>query len=256
MLFFHVGRSLACPNGKPLRLSSKANRRSGKAVRQSRALSASNPGLKPRLVGVEAKGRDAWEGEAMRTFRPWMALLAGTAALVACSDSGPANGDGNSLVANTNGQGATAQVQVPDACTFIPRAELESLIGYELRDGDPQDVPAGESQCDFERPPGMYVTRTFEKKLLPEAAGFSSIVITTYRTTAERFAEGRELAGESDLPGVGDAAYLIGPNLMHVRAGNRGFSMRVHVDQPETEVGRAALRDAMVALGKAGVAKL
>ena len=194
----------------------------------------------------------------MRTTRAWMLALAGTALITACGGSDTAGEGGNGPAAEAASEAAApaAQAAVPDACTFIPKAELETLVGYELRDGDPQDVPPGESQCDFERPPGMYVTRTFEKQLLPEASGFGSIVITTYPTTADSFAEGRQLAGESDLAGVGDAAYLIGPNLMHVRSGNRGFSMRVHVDQPETDAGRAALREAMATLGKAGVAKL
>ena len=34
----------------------------------------------------------------------------------------------------------------------------------------------------------------------------------------------------TDVPGVGDDAYLNGPDLLFVRVGNRGFSVRIYTD--------------------------
>jgi hypothetical protein len=153
---------------------------------------------------------------------------------------------------------AAAAVSVPDACTFIPKAELESLIGRELREGKRRDMPPGFFQCDFATPPQMSVTRRFNNPPLPEAAGFSSVTITTNPTSPNTFAESRRLmqADAEDVPGIGDAAYLYGPAMIYVRVGNRGFSIRLHVNTPSTEAGRARLRAVMLSLARAGVAKL
>lgn len=145
-----------------------------------------------------------------------------------------------------------------EACAFIPRTELESLIGRELREGKRRDMPPGFSQCDFSTPPQMYVKRRFDNPPLPEAAGFSSVTITTNPTTAATFAESRRLvqADAEDVSGIGDAAYLYGPAMIYVRVGNRGFSVRLHVNAPTTDAGKARLRAVMLSLARAGVAKL
>jgi hypothetical protein len=153
---------------------------------------------------------------------------------------------------------AAAAVSVPDACSFIPKAELESLVGRELRDGKRHDMSPGLFQCDFETPPQMYVTRRFNNPPLPEAAGFSSVTITTNPSSPNTFAESRRLmqADAEDVPGIGDGAYLYGPAMIYVRVGNRGFSIRLHVNTPSTDAGRARLRQVMLSLARAGVAKL
>jgi hypothetical protein len=153
---------------------------------------------------------------------------------------------------------ARATSSVPDACSFIPKAELERLIGRELRDGKPKDMPPGLYQCDFTTPPKMYVKRQFNNPPLPEAAGFSSVVITTNPTTPSTFAESRRVmqANAEDVTGVGDAAFFNGPAMIYVRVGNRGFSIRLHVNAPTTDAGRARLKDVMLSLARAGVARL
>jgi hypothetical protein len=147
---------------------------------------------------------------------------------------------------------------IPDACAFIPRAELESLIGRELREGRRRDMPPGFSQGDFSSPPQLSATRRFHDPPLPEAAGFSSVTITTHPTTAKTFAESRDALKENatNVPGIGDAAYMHGPALIYVRVGNRGFSIRLHVNEPKTEAGKSQLRAVMLSLAHAGVAKL
>ena len=144
-----------------------------------------------------------------------------------------------------------------DACTFIPKAELEKLIGRELRDGKPREMSPGLSQCDFATPPQMYVKRRFDNPPLPEAAGFSSVTITTMPTSPNTFAESRRvMANAEDVRGIGDAAFFSGPAMIFVRVGGRGFSIRLHINSPSTDAGRARLREVMLSLARAGVSKL
>jgi hypothetical protein len=150
-----------------------------------------------------------------------------------------------------------AAASVPDACTFIPKEELERLIGRELRDGKRKDMPPGLFQCDFTTPPQMYVKRRFNNPPLPDAAGFSSVVITTNPTTPGTFAESRRtMQPNEDVPGIGDGAFLYGPAMIYVRVGNRGFSIRLHVNAPSTDAGRTRLREVMLSLARAGVARM
>jgi hypothetical protein len=187
------------------------------------------------------------------------ALLAsgGTILLSACDKSGPANRVDNLSEPGTQPD-SSESTPVPDACTFIPKAELERLVGRELRDGDRNDAPAGFSQCDFETPTGSATTRTFDNPPLPDAAGFSSVTITTHPTSAQTFAQSRQAIGSAAEPvtGIGDAAYFEGAGTIHVRAGNRGLGIRLHVSEPETEAGRQTLRKVMLSLATSGAARL
>src|SRR5688572_6373770 len=148
--------------------------------------------------------------------------------------------------------------QILDACVLIPKAELEKLVGRELRDGVKQDAPPPMSECSFETPPGAYVKRRFENPALPDAAGFGSLTVTTFATTAATFAESRKMmgAGSPEIPGVGDGAFLSGPATIFARVGMRGFSIRLYVNAPTTDAGRARLQDVMLNLARAGVAHL
>jgi hypothetical protein len=148
--------------------------------------------------------------------------------------------------------------QIPDACAFIPKAELEKLVGHELRDGVKKDAAPPMSQCSFTTPPGASITRQFENPALPAAAGFDSLTVTTFATTVATFAESRKMmgAGSPEIPGVGDGAFLSGPAMIFVRVGTRGFSVRVYVNAPTTDAGRARLQEVMLTLARAGVAKL
>jgi hypothetical protein len=151
-----------------------------------------------------------------------------------------------------------AKANVPDACSFIPKSELERLIGWELRDGKPKDMSPGLSQCDFTTPPPAYVTRRYDNPMLPEAAGFSSVVITTFPTTPETFAENRRVmpGGVRDIPTYGDDAFTYGPAMIYVRVGNRGFSIRLHVNDPKTQQAKVTLFDLLLRLARAGINRL
>jgi hypothetical protein len=152
----------------------------------------------------------------------------------------------------------TASAPVRDACTLISHTQLEKTVGYELREGEPGDAGPGTSRCSFETPAGMYVTRTFDDPPLPEASGFESVVITTYPSTPESFARFRQglAINAEDVAGIGDDAHFYGPAMIYVRSGGHGMSIRLHVNEPETDEGRARLRGVMLELAEAGVAGL
>lgn len=184
-------------------------------------------------------------------------LMVAAILLVGCG-SGGQPGSNEAAVGSGETLPTAATTKVPDACTFIPKSELEGLVGRELRDGDRNDMPAGFSQCDFETQPQSATTRTFEHPPLPEAAGFSSVTITTHPTTPGTFAQSRQAIGNSaeSVSRIGDEAYFEGPAVIHVRAGDRGLGMRLHVSEPKTEAGRQTLRAVMLSLAKAGAERL
>lgn len=146
---------------------------------------------------------------------------------------------------------------MPDACAFFARAELEANVGWELRDGEKEDAPPGFSSCDFAMPPQMSITRTFPNPPLPQSVGFSSLMINTHPSDASRFASARQQLGAAvkEVSGVGDAAYFNGPNQLHVRVGNRGFSLRIYT-RASTDADWATVREVMLTLGRLGASKL
>jgi hypothetical protein len=164
---------------------------------------------------------------------------------------------GESSTANDAAPADLSSVKVPDACSFIPREELEAAVGCQLRDGVVKDAPPGFYKCDFTMPPGMSTTKTFPNPPLPESANFGSLIVNTNPVTEANFAESRRLIGPAgeDVQGIGDAAYFYGPALIYVRVGNRGFSIRVYAD-PKTDSDKAKLREVMLSLARLGVTKL
>jgi hypothetical protein len=181
------------------------------------------------------------------------------AALAAgCGDSAS---DGNSGVAATGAQGSSSEesraaVEVPDACTFFAKADLESAVGWELREAEPENVPDG-SVCNFDIQRGIDTTRTFPNPALPRSIGFSSVVIGISAADPEAVAEIRQLdpAAFEDVAGLGDDAYYLGPNLLHVRVGDRSFSVRINSDA-SSEADVAKVRAVILALARSGVSKL
>jgi hypothetical protein len=188
----------------------------------------------------------------------FLLLFAGLLILTGCGRSGsdevaldetPATASANTPPAMT--------AEVPDACTFFSRAELEEIVGWELREGEPEDAPVGSSACDFESPPLMYVTRTFSDPALPQSVDFSSLMINTHPSDAKGFAEFREMLGAEgeDVPGIGDGAYFYGPDLLYVRVADRGFSMRIYTNAG-TDADWARVRDVMLTLARLGASRL
>lgn len=182
------------------------------------------------------------------------ALCAVTAALLlaACNrerDAGSANAPAEPR------EGTVASADVPNACTFIPKAELEAAIGWELREGEPQSVPDG-SSCEFRKQLGSRATKTFPNPAIPSAVGFTSLTISISSVDPEAVAEVRRLAPAEfeDVPGLGDAAYFLGPDL-HVRVRNRGFGLRINPDAQSPD-DQAKVRRVLLALGRTGTARL
>ena len=140
---------------------------------------------------------------------------------------------------------------------FFDPIELEQMLGWELGDGDPESALPGAYACDFDVRPLFYVTRTYENPPLPESVGFDSLVINTYPQNAQEFEEFRELLAEDaeDVSGIGDRAYFYGFDMLYVRVGGKGFSLRIHTDA-QTDEDRALVREVMLTLARKGAAKL
>lgn len=188
-----------------------------------------------------------------------MIMMSVVAALAASAcGSGNQAGSNTGQVREAGDNGAVAAVAVPDACTFFARAELESAIGSELREGEPQSVAdQSESSCRFRKQLGSKAARTFPDPALPGSLGFDSVTVSTSSADPEAVAEIRKLdpAAFEDAPGVGDDAYFLGPALLHVRVGNRGFSLRINPD-PQSLDDQAKVREVMLALAKTGASRL
>jgi hypothetical protein len=177
-------------------------------------------------------------------------------ALAACAGDAPGDAVPADAPAAATDEVTAAAADVPDACTFFTRAELEEQLGWELRDGELEEQPGG-TECEFEVPPGMYVTRTFENPPLPQSVGFSGITVNTHSSTAANFNEFRQQLGAAaeEVPGIGDGAYFYGPDMLYVRVGNRGFSLRIYADAA-SDADRAKVREVLLALARLGAARL
>lgn len=195
-----------------------------------------------------------------KRLHSWPILTASLFALAGCG-GGDAGGNSESAApaaAEEATATATAAAEPLDACTFISKAELETAIGAELKEGEPQSVPsAAESQCRFKRQLGIRATRSFPNPAIPASVGFTGITISTSPADPAAVAEIRALdpGAFEDVPGLGDQAYYLGPNLLHVRVGNRGFSIRIE-PQAQSPDDQAKVREVMLGLARTGASRL
>lgn len=192
-------------------------------------------------------------------MRKLIISLAAAFAASACGGGGGDSGSNNMATGvGSSGNAAAAAVDVPDACTFFAKAELESAIGWELKDGEPQPVPdQSESQCEFERQLGSRTTKSFPNPAIPGSVGFTSVTVSTSPADPEAVAQVRELdpAAFEGVPGLGDDAYFLGPNLLHVRVGSRSFSLRINPEAQSPD-DQAKVREVTLALARTGASRL
>lgn len=186
-------------------------------------------------------------------FRQSAVNLAAFIVMTGCSDQ-PQTAANNAATNSAVRGDSAATPDLPDACAFFARDELEKAVGWELRQGEAKDVSAG-SSCEFEAQTAAYATRTYPNPALPPAAGFSGATITVYPARADSFAQGKVMPGATAKPGLGDDAYFNGPNFLHVRVGDRAFSVRLYVNEPGP-AGRPKLEALMQQLGTSGAARL
>lgn len=181
-------------------------------------------------------------------------LAAAALALAGCGEQAAAPGP-NAAEANAAGA-ATASAEIPDACTFFSRAELEAALGHELRDGEPQSTQDG-SSCRFRKQLGSKATRAFPNPALPASLGFTSLTIATSPHDPAAVAEIRGLDPDAfdAVPGLGEDSYFLGPNLLHVTVGRRGFSVRIEPEARSAD-DAAKVREVMLALGRTGAPRL
>jgi hypothetical protein len=181
--------------------------------------------------------------------------------LAGCSGSKagkPAGGD-TSASEGSMMPAATSTAAVPQACTLFTRSELEPFVGWKLDEGNPRDAQPGSFNCDFKTP--EYSRQELPNPALPKSVGFSSLTVNTHTADPKAFEDFRKTLGSSahDAPGIGDGAYFYGSDMLYVRVGNRGFSLRIYTDTDTDELSdsdKALVRDVMMKIAKAGVSKL
>lgn len=153
----------------------------------------------------------------------------------ASDDSAAASDSSNqSTSGEASGGSDSSSGDVPEACSFFTHDEIADAVGLAIQEEvEPEALPDGASSCTYRTPS-------------------SRVVIVTNPSDPDEFAEFIELfvPDAEEIPNVGDAAYFNGPNLLYVRVGDRGFSVRIN-----DELGDR-LRPAMLELAEAGAAKL
>jgi hypothetical protein len=187
-------------------------------------------------------------------FRVLLALAVLTS-LAGCGSPDQSTGAASETGA-TPAKGAAFSAEIPDACTFFTKAELETALGHELREGEPQSAQDG-SICRFRKQLGSKATKTFPNPALPASLGFTSLTIGTSPHDPESVAEIRGLdpGAFEAVPGLGSDSYFLGPNLLHVNVGKRGFSVRVEPEAGSADI-QAKVREVMLALGRTGAPRL
>lgn len=169
----------------------------------------------------------------------------------------PAGGD--TSASESSAPAATSTATVPQACTLFTRSELEPFVGWKLDEGNPRDAQPGAFNCDFKTP--TYSRQELPNPPLPKSVGFGSLTINTHTADPKAFEDFRKTLGASahDAPGIGDGAYFYGSDMLYVRVGNRGFSLRIYTDTDTDELSdadKALVRDVMMKIAKAGASKL
>lgn len=188
----------------------------------------------------------------------WIIVSLAALLAVGCGDGGGDGRAGNvaQVPAGANAGEAGAPVDVPDSCGLLPQGEIESAVGRELREGKRDEAPGG-SSCTYKVQLGKDVTRTFPNPALPPSIGLTSVVVSTSAADPEAVAQVRALAGSEfeDVSGLGDDAYFLGPNLLHVRVGQRSLSVRIN-SSASSDADVAKVREVILTLGRAGASKL
>ncbi len=123
--------------------------------------------------------------------------------------------------------------EIPDACTLLTPDVTMAAIGSSVGLGGRVATVGEGIECEYRG-----ATRT--------------LTIRTFESDPQRFHEDRALIGAEveRVSGVGDEAYFWGPQVIYVRVGLVGFSLRVDNDQG----GRA--RTTLLDLARAASARL
>ena len=193
----------------------------------------------------------------MRTFIRLLAVLLVAIVLFAACGSGDSAEVTDDIAelsdAGPDGAGSDVSQDLPDACTFLSREEIGTAVGRELGEGEPQTMIEGMSECRFETATGMEATESYDDPVIPETV-LGSVTVAVNASNAEEFDLFEEsLGAEAEaVTGVGDDAYFWGSNLLYVRVGERGFSIRIDAGGADEQ----KMQDAILVLAEAGAERL
>ena len=192
----------------------------------------------------------------------WTVTIAALALLgAACGggDDTAASGSDRTTATEADGGSETdddtneAGGDVPDACSLFDVEEISAAIGREVGPGEPENTPDDASSCRFETLVGLSTSTTYDDPAIAESF-LGSVTVSTARSSAEEFDELEEMLGDEAEAetGIGDDAYFWGENILYVRVGGRGLTVRIEADEADG----AAVRAAVVQLGELGASRL
>lgn len=193
----------------------------------------------------------------MRTFLRLIAVaLAASVLFAACGgdDGTEIAGDSSELPEAAADEAADdAPQDLPDACTFLSLEEISTAIGRQVDEGELQTEVEGMTTCRFATATGMETTETYDDPAIPETS-VGSVTVAVNTSNPEEFDLFEEsLGAEAEaVSGIGDDAYFWGSNLLYVRVGDSGFSIRIEADGADEQKVSAAILD----LAGSGAAKL
>lgn len=194
----------------------------------------------------------------VRTFLRLVAVVIAASVLLAACGGGNggtevAGGSAELPDAESDDAVAGAPQDLPDACLFLTHEEISTAVGRELGEGEPQTMVEGMSECRFKTATGMEATESYDDPVIPETA-LGSVTVAVNASNPEEFDLFEEsLGAEAEaVSGIGDDAYFWGSNLLYVRVGERGFSIRIDADGADEQ----RMRDAILVLAEAGVERL
>lgn len=159
-------------------------------------------------------------------------LLAAVSVAACGDDAGSRNSSAGTTIVEDDR--TSSRADVPDACTFFSKDEIEAALGTRIQDGELEQAPENTSTCRF--------------------GGIANVTINTYATSESEFADFYELnSGDATtVNGLGDDAFVIGDVLLHVRVGDLAFSIRINDEQHQVD----DVEQARVSLAESGVRKL
>lgn len=129
-------------------------------------------------------------------------------ATIACSGEKAASDAADTASAG----GAVATAEVKDACSYVTKAEMETILGGTLN--EPTSAPAGSgSACTYVGPTGTYAMVTVDPQ------GGEAALAGTRMAGAMMDSSAGDIKSTNSVAGLGDEAVMLIGGMLNVRKG-------------------------------------
>ena len=155
-------------------------------------------------------------------------LLAIVAMATACGGEKAASDTGDTAAAAA--QSAVAEVK--DACSYVTKAEMETILGGSLN--EPTSAPAGSgSACTYVGPTGTYAMLTIDPQ------GGEAALAGTRMAGAMMDSSAGDIKSTNSVAGLGDEAVMLIGGMLNVRKGAALISVDLRGSTDPEVKGRA-----------------